>query len=135
MENTAIKKLVAAVRSYLRLQRDYMLLTLAEKLTVLFTAVAMAMVLVVLAALILVFLSIAAGAALGAFLGSTTLGYLIVALVYILLGVVVFIFRRQLFITPIATFLATLFLDDKQDGRASGGPINDDRSATGNRYD
>lgn len=112
MERNTINKLVAAVRRYLRLQRDYTLLTLAEKLTLLFTAVAVAAIMMVLLAVALVFLSIALAGALGGWLGSPALGYVIVALLYMVIAVVVYAFRRPLIITPIATFLATLVLQD-----------------------
>lgn len=104
------------MRRYLRLQRDYALLTLAEKLTLLFTAVAVAAILMVLLAVALVFLSIALSAALGSWLGSAVLGYVIVALLYIAIAAVVYAFRNPLIITPIATFLATLVLDRSEAG-------------------
>lgn len=104
------------MRRYLRLQRDYALLTLAEKLTLLFTAVAVAAILMALLAVALVFLSIALSAALGSWLGSAVLGYVIVALLYIAIAAVVYAFRKPLIITPIATFLATLVLDRSEAG-------------------
>lgn len=110
---TSLNKLVGGVRRYLRLQRDYALLTAAEKLTIVFAAVAVVALLAILLAVALVFLSIALSVALGEWLGSQVYGYLIVALLYMVVAAVVYLFRKPLVITPIATFLATLLLKDK----------------------
>lgn len=109
---TTLNKIVEGVRRYLRLQRDYALLTLAEKCTILLTAVAVVALLAILLSVALVFFSIALGAVLGEWLDSAALGYLCVALLYLVAAIVVYVMRRKWIINPIASFLATLLLKD-----------------------
>ena len=55
MEKSAIHRLIGGVKRYLHLQRDFVMLTLAEKLTVLLTVLLAGGIVLLLAALVLLF--------------------------------------------------------------------------------
>ena len=97
----------------MHLQRDFVMLTLAEKLTVLLTVLLAGGIVLLLAALVLIFASLAVGAQLGEWTGSLALGYGIVAFFYLLVGIVVWLNRKRWIANPIAGFLATLLVDDE----------------------
>lgn len=114
METTSsIHRLIGSVKRYLHLQRDFVMLTLAEKLTVLLTVLLAGGIVLLLAALVLIFASLAVGAQLGEWTGSLALGYGIVAFFYLLVGIVVWFNRKRWIANPIAGFLATLLVDDE----------------------
>lgn len=99
-----------SIRRLLTLQLDYARLTVAEKLTVLLSTIAFYSMAVALASLVLIFLSIG----LGQLLASTDLGkfaYFIVAGMYVVLLVLLFIMRKRLIINPIARFMSRLFVE------------------------
>lgn len=110
---STIQRLVSAVKRYLCLQRDYVMLSLAEKLTVLLTVLLVGGIVLLLAAMVLVFASLAASAQIALWTGSTVLGYGIVAAFYLLIGIVVWLNRKRWIANPIAAFLTTLLVDDE----------------------
>ncbi|MDO4951943.1 MAG: hypothetical protein Q4E49_07770 [Bacteroidales bacterium] len=102
METTSsIHRLIGSVKRYLHLQRDFVMLTLAGGIVLM------------LAALVLIFASLAVGAQLGEWTGSLALGYGIVAVFYLIVGVIVWLNRKRWIANPIAGFLATLLVDDE----------------------
>jgi len=113
MEKSAIHRLISGVKRYLHLQRDFVMLTLAEKLTVLLTVLLAGGIVLLLAAMVLLFASLAVGAQLGQWLDSASLGYCIVAAFYLVVGIVVWLNRRRWIANPIANFLATLLMEDE----------------------
>lgn len=112
MEKSAIHRLIGGVKRYLHLQRDFVMLTLAEKLTVLLTVLLAGGIVLLLAALVLIFGSLAVSAQLAEWTGSVALGHCIVAAFYLVLGIVVWLNRKRWIANPIAGFLATLLLED-----------------------
>ena len=119
MEKSAIHRLIGGVKRYLHLQRDFMMLTLAEKLTVLLTVLLAGGIVLLLAALVLIFVSLAVSAQLAEWTGSVALGHCIVGAFYLVAGIVVWANRKRWIANPIAGFLATLLLEDL-DGKKSG---------------
>jgi hypothetical protein len=62
--------------------------------------------------LVVIFLGIALGYWLGTWVGSYALGFLLVAAFYMLLFVLMYLFRRQLFLRPIANLVIHTFMDE-----------------------
>ncbi|MBX5438500.1 MAG: hypothetical protein IRZ29_03045 [Thermoflavifilum sp.] len=65
--------------------------------------------------LVVIFLGIALGYWLGAWIGSNALGFLLVAACYVLLFILAYVFRRQLFLRPIASLVIHAFMEDQDE--------------------
>lgn len=87
-----------------------------EKITILLAAIAFYSVAMALALVCLVFVSIGLGHLLGTVL-APYLAYLLIAVVYLIMFVLVFLLRRQLFIDPIARFMSRLLVELPEDER------------------
>lgn len=112
MERSSIHKIIAGVKRYLGLQREYVMLTFAEKLTVLLASLIAGCIVALLVLLALVFLSFAAESWIEQLTGSATLAYLLVALFYVVFCVLVYLNRRRWIANPVADFLAAVLLDN-----------------------
>lgn len=98
------------VKKYLFMQVDYAKLTATEKLTVLLSAVAVIAVVLILGAGVLLYLSFAFVQLLTIWLGSALWAYLVMSGIFAVILLLVFIFRKQWIIDPVARFLSKLFL-------------------------
>lgn len=99
-----------SLKRLVTLQLDYARLTVAEKCTVLLSTIAFYSMAVALATLVLIFLSIG----LGQLLTDTVIGkyaYFIVAGLYIVLFVLLFVLRKRLIINPVARFMSKLLVE------------------------
>lgn len=94
---------------YVTLQLDYAKLTAAEKLTVLLSTIAFFALAVTIGLITLVFISIGIGHWLSVTIAPYT-AYLFVSLFYLLLLVLLIVFRRPLIFNPAARFISRLFL-------------------------
>ena len=111
---TSLQSLWTEAKSYLELQKEYVKLDTAEKLSVLLSAVATAAVCLFLALSALVFLVIAIALWLAKVVGgawSFTImsGVLIVAIVVILLA------RKRWIVQPVTRFVAALFVSEDEE--------------------
>ena len=113
MDKSTIRRLVDGVKRYLHLQRDFVMLSLAEKLTVLLTMLLVGGIVLLLVAMVLVFASLAASAQIALWTGSVVAGHGIVAAFYLLVAIVVWLNRKRWIANPIAAFLATQLVDDE----------------------
>lgn len=104
-----LMSLWADIKSYVELNVEYARLTVAEKATVLLTALVTAAIIGALALIVLFFMSIAAVHWL-AMTMSLALAYSIMTGFNVILLVLVYLFRRQIIITPIAKFITKLIL-------------------------
>ena len=107
----SLRSLWTEAKNYLELQKEYVKLDTAEKLSVLLAAVATAAVCLVLALAGAIFLVVAFALWLAKFVGaawSFTImgGVLLVGIVVVLLG------RRRWIVQPIARFVAGLFVTE-----------------------
>lgn len=109
-----VRQLIDSLRRYVTLNIDYARLTAAEKTSVLLAGVAFYAVMVILATLVLIFVSIGVGHLLAATIAPVW-AFVFVAAFYVLLLVVVIIFRRQLFVNPIARFVSRIFVNPPRD--------------------
>lgn len=89
-----------------------MQIELVSKMTILLTAIVLAVVFFGLAAIVIIFLSFTLATALAPLVGGTAMGYLVIVLLYFLLGILIYTKRHTWIETPIANFLAALFLKE-----------------------
>ncbi len=95
---------------YIKLLVEDTRLNVAEKLTRLLSAIALASLLTIISTVVLVFISIAVGLALADTL-TPLWAFVIVAGFYIILLVVLVVCRRILLVNPIARFISIILLD------------------------
>lgn len=102
-------RIVSQLKSLLGLQVENLRLSAAEKVTILLSAAAVAIIAMVLGGIVLLFVSIAVAQWIAGALGETW-AFVIVAAFYVLLGAVIIVMRKKLIIDPIARFISKLFL-------------------------
>lgn len=109
----SIRNLVKEIKMYVELQKEYTRLELTEKLTILFSTFIFALVLILLSIVVLFYLSFSFAHVLAPYVGGLPASHAIIAGINLLGIGIVIVFRKKLIITPIANFLAKLFLQDK----------------------
>lgn len=111
---TSVQSLFDSLKRLVTLQLDYARLTAAEKMTVLLSTIAFFAVVGVLGTLVLIFVSIGVGHLLASTVAREA-GYLYVAAFYLVLFVMLFVFRKKLIVDPIARFITKLFVKPPED--------------------
>lgn len=101
--------LLTEVRRYLGLQKSYVMLDMADKLTVLLSTIAIAAICFVLGAIILFFLTFALALWIGRIMGNSALGFLCIAVVLAVLTGVAWCKRNEWIIQPLARLMARIF--------------------------
>lgn len=101
--------LLAAAGRYIRLLIEDTRLNVAEKLTLLCSGVAVSAVLAILCTVAMVFISIGVALLLAQSTG-TLWAFIIVAAFYVVLILLVIVFKRQIFTDPIARFISSLIV-------------------------
>ena len=109
-----IKRLTSIVLRYLTLQLDYAKLTATEKLTVLLSTIAFFALILILGLITLVFVSIGIGHWLAATVAPYT-AYLFVSAFYLVLLILLIVFRNQIIFNPASRFLSRLFLKNPEE--------------------
>lgn len=112
----SIGKLFLEFKNYLELQKEYVKLSTAEKLTVMLSAIITVAVLLVLGAIVLLFLTFALAYFLGDALGSLPVGFSIIAALILILMGLFYVNRNRFVIQPLARFITKLILT-KEDER------------------
>lgn len=107
----SFRQLFAEAKRYIGLQKRYLALETAEKLTILLSAVAIAVVCVILGSIFLLFASFALAYWIGQLINSLALGFLIIAIAILLMLVLFYNKRKKWIILPLAEFMASLFAD------------------------
>ena len=92
-----------------------MALDAVEKVTRLLSAVAVAVVCLILGAMILFFTLYALAEWIGALLGSAAAGFLVVAIILLVMAMVFFSHRQQWVVQPLARLMAGLFLEGEEE--------------------
>jgi len=110
MNEIDYKKLFAEARKYFSLEWDYTKLTAVEKMAVLLSAIAFVAVVIIIATFVLHHMMAALVGVLASALGCTWGAHLIAALILLVVLLVVFAFKRQLIVDPVARFISKLFL-------------------------
>ena len=99
-----LAQLIERLKRYIGLQTEYVKLNVIEKVVRLFTAI------VGLLSLTAIYFSFAAAYALQPLVGSLACAFLIVGGVYLLLLILIVLFRHQLIQRPLVKFLARLLM-------------------------
>ncbi len=106
-----LHSIVDSVKRYITYNIDYARLTVTEKLAVLLSSIAFYCVAGLTVALTIIFLSLGVGHLLADTIAPIW-AYVYVGAFYVLLLVLLIVFRQQLFINPITRFVSRLMLDD-----------------------
>lgn len=116
MNEIDYKKLFNEARKYFSLEWDYTKLTAVEKLAVLLSSIAFLAVVIILGTFALAYVFSALIDVLAVALGCTWGAQLIAAAIVLVLLLVVFAFKKQLIVDPVARFVSKLFLkpDDNE---------------------
>ncbi|MBP5258965.1 MAG: phage holin family protein [Prevotella sp.] len=106
-----IGQLVEVVKHYLGLQTEYVKLDVIEKVVRLLTVATITIILSALFMVIMIFLSLAAAAAIAKLTGGMISAWCIVALFYFIILILVLVYRKRLIERPLVNFLATLLME------------------------
>lgn len=109
-----IAQLIAELREYVELRIRDLQLSSVQKLSRLFSALILGAVLALLMAIVVIFLSFTLATALAPVVGGEAMGYLVIALLYLVLAVVLYTNRRRWILEPIVRLVASIFLDDEK---------------------
>ena len=110
MNEIDYKKLFNEARKYFSLEWDYTKLTAVEKMAVLLSSIAFLAVVIILGTFALAYVFSALIDVLAVALGCTWGAQLIAAAILLVLLLVVFAFKKQIIVDPIARFVSKLFL-------------------------
>ena len=104
-----VQGLIDNFKKLLALNLDYARLTAAEKLTILLSTIAFYSMVCILGTLVLIFVSLGVGHLLATTVARVA-AYLYVAGFYMVLFILLFVFRKKIFIDPTARFISKLFV-------------------------
>lgn len=116
-----ISQLIVELKHYVELRTESFQIDFVSKMSRLFTALILFAVLFMLSALAVMFISMTAAAAIASVVGSMTIAYAIIVLVYIAIGLIVFCNRKRWIEAPVTGFLAELFLSNNDTLDTSNG--------------
>ena len=108
-----LQSLFLEVKKYVDLQKDYVKLDITHKLTILLSTLILILVLVVLGMIALFYLSFTLAYVLEPHVGGLMNSYAIITGGILMLGILIYVFRKKLIIQPLTNFLANLLLNDK----------------------
>jgi membrane-bound ClpP family serine protease len=109
-----LQTLWAEIKNHLELQKQYLLMDTAEKLTVLLSAVAIAVICLTLGAMALFFMLFAIAAWIGQIAGNAFLGFLIMGALLLLLMMIAYAGRKRWIIQPLSRLVVGLFLQEEE---------------------
>ena len=112
--SSSIQSLWTEAKSYLELQKEYLKLDSAEKLSVLLSAVATTALCLVLALVALIFFVIAFAFWLAKLVGIAQ-SFTIMGGVLLLVIIVTLLFRKRWIVQPVARFVAKLFVGEDEE--------------------
>lgn len=110
-ERTGIDDLFSKGRDYLNTRIDLFRLKAIHKVSEVLPATVMILILLGLSMMILLFLSVGLALYLGHVLGAMHYGFFIVGGIYIITGLVFFLFRKSLLKTPLSNWLIRNLMD------------------------
>ena len=109
----ALSDLADSIKRYLQLRLNIIKLEVMEKTARVVSLTIAAVFLLLVFVLFLLFVSLAAAGLAGDLLNSQALGYLCVAGFYLLLLILLFVFRRRLFLGAVIKHMSEIFFEDK----------------------
>ena len=107
-----LQQLLAELKKYAELQKDYVKLHLVEKLTILISTLILVFILLILGIIALFYLSFTLAYVLAPHVGGLMASYGIITGCIILLILLIVLFRKRLIVQPMVNFLANLLLND-----------------------
>ena len=107
-----ISQLIVEIKRYVELRAECLQIDIVSKMSRLFTAIILFVVLFMLSALAVMFMSMTSAASLAPIVGVMATAYAIIVVVYIIIGIVILCNLKKWIEAPIAGFLADLFLND-----------------------
>jgi hypothetical protein len=110
-----IKDIILELKNYLNLQKKYLAIDAAEKITIFFSAVAIAAICILLGGIILLFFTFALAFWIGDLLNSPPLGFLSMAIIIALILLLFYCKRKAWVIQPLARMAAKLFVENNQE--------------------
>lgn len=116
-----LSQLIEEIVHYAQLNGRSWKLSLVSKLSRLASALILSILLFMLASAVFVFLSFTLASTLALWVG-TALGYAIIALFYLLLGVLIYLNRKTWVEAPVVNFIANVMLGDSDEDIVSDSP-------------
>lgn len=113
---SGIRRLATILQRYLSLQIDYARLSATEKLTVLLSTTAFFALAFVIGMITLVFISVGVGHWLAVTIAPYT-AYLFVSAFYLVLLILLVVFRNQLIFNPVSRFISRLLLKSPEEDK------------------
>ncbi len=104
--------LSVSAKEYLNLKIDEYKLRGVEGLSSLFNTILFVIVTAIVAGVALQLLGLAAGYAIGEMIGSTALGFCIMGALFVVAAIMLYIFRKRLFINQLIKIFIKLFFDN-----------------------
>lgn len=111
----SFKGLMGLIWHYVELNIDKARLTASERVAIMFTAIAFYAMITLMVTIVLLFVSIGVGHWLATTI-APHLAYLFVAAFYLLILILLIVFRNKLFLNPITKFVTRLFLAPPAEG-------------------
>lgn len=109
-----MQTLIESLKRMATLQLDYARLTMAEKMSILLSTIAFYSLVVIFGTIVLIFLSVGVGHLLASTVARVA-AYLYVAAFYLVLFILLFVFRKKIFVDPITKFISKLFVKPPED--------------------
>ena len=116
-----LSQLIEEIVHYAQLNGRSWKLSLVSKLSRLASALILSILLFMLASAVFVFLSFTLASTLALWVG-TAMGYAIIALFYLLLGVLIYLKRKTWVEAPVVNFIANVMLGDSDEDIVSDSP-------------
>ena len=110
-----IQQLFFDFKKYLKLQKKYTQLEVAEKLTILLSTLILVLLVVILGMVALFYLSFPLAYILDPIVGGLMVSFAMISCFHILLIVLIVVFRKKIIINPMTKFIAGLFIDKQQE--------------------
>ena len=108
-----LQSMFAEIKHYAELQKDYVKLDIAHKLTILLSTLMLTFVLAGLGLIALLYLSFTLAYMLEGYVGGLMNSYAIITGVVVLACILIYLCRQRIIIQPLTRFLTDLMLDDK----------------------
>lgn len=108
-----LNKTVENIKDYINLKKEYYSLVLLERLAKVLTRFIVVIATTMLLFFFLLFLSFAFVGWFQYITGSQTLGYVVIAFIYLAIGVLVIIFKKQLFLNPLIKGINSIFSEEE----------------------
>jgi hypothetical protein len=121
-----ISKTIEGLKQYVNLKAELYSLIVIERTTKILARVIVLLILTMLMFFFLLFISFAFVHWFGATTGSNMIGYLIVAAFYLILGLMIYLMKKQLFLDPLLRGISSIFNEEEDILDKTINPANDE---------